>query len=285
MSETLLTKIKRRAWKAAFGEDSWVLRTGDFRTKEQYGLIHRANYAYGMLRAADCANYFGYSEVTIVEFGVASGAGLTNMIELSQLIEEETGIKFRIFGFDTGAGLPQVDGYKDHPEIWNVGDFTMEDRTALEKKLGRDAAIVWGDIEQTVTPFLAQLTEKAPIGFISVDVDIYSGARSALKLLTGATSAYLPAISMYFDDVSFYFANRWAGELAAIEEFNEDRSLRKIDLDRSLASGRRPGVPRGWYNMMYVCHVLDHPKRQSSGVRSKLTIKEHAEFMSSKSLF
>jgi len=98
---------------------------GDFRTKEQYGLIERPNYAYGMLRAADCAKYFGHDEVTVVEFGVASGGGLTNMVDLAKVIEQETRVKLHIFGFDTVAGLPNVHGYKDHPEIWNAGDFTM----------------------------------------------------------------------------------------------------------------------------------------------------------------
>jgi hypothetical protein len=135
MTDSLLTKVKRRAWKHVFGEASWIARTGNFRTKEQRGLIERANYAYGMLRAADCAKYFGHDEVTVVEFGVASGGGLTNMVDLAKIIEQETRVKFHIFGFDTGAGLPQIDGYKDHPEIWNPGDFTMEDRSGLEKSV------------------------------------------------------------------------------------------------------------------------------------------------------
>ena len=31
---------------------------------------------------------------------------------------------------------------------------------------------------------------------------------------------------MYFDDRSFFFANEWAGELAAIAEFNENHKLK-----------------------------------------------------------
>jgi hypothetical protein len=90
------------------GRLAWIAKNGDFRTKGQYGLITRANYAYGMLRAADCAKYFGYRHVTAIEFGVASGAGLLNMADLSTVIEAETGIGFRVVGFDTGAGLPTV---------------------------------------------------------------------------------------------------------------------------------------------------------------------------------
>ena len=84
-----------------------------------------------MLRAADCAKYFGLTSVTAIEFGVASGAGLLNMANLADMITQETGVHVRVVGFDTGAGLPSIQGYKDHPEIWNAGDFAMEDRPAL----------------------------------------------------------------------------------------------------------------------------------------------------------
>src|SRR5688572_26269445 len=94
--------IKRKLWNRLLGEDSWIARHGTFRDRERFGLISRPNYIYGMLRAADCAKYFGKTRVTAIEFGVASGAGLLNMADLAQLIRAETGIEFRIVGFDTG---------------------------------------------------------------------------------------------------------------------------------------------------------------------------------------
>ena len=89
---------------------------------------------------------------------------------------------------------------------------------------------------------------------------------------------------MYFDDVTFFFANRWAGELAAIEEFNAENSSRKIDIDRSLPGGRRdPSAP--WYRNMYACHVLDHLARQRTRQRSELAIGAHHQFMSGQFLY
>jgi hypothetical protein len=284
MGDSLATRIKRKLWKQAFGEASWISRTGDFRTREQYGLIKRPNYLYGMLRAADCAKYFGKSSVTVIEFGVASGAGLLNMADLADMITRENGIEFRIVGFDTGAGLPEVKGYKDHPELWRHGDFAMEDRQALLRALDNRAEIIWGDISETITPFTHAIDPSSPIGFISVDVDIYSAAKSALRCLTSSPEKYTPAVSMYFDDVSFYFANEWAGELAAISEFNTENELRKIGVDRSLP-GLRPVKADSWYASMHVCHILDHPARQSAAQRPQLTISEHAKFMSSRFLF
>jgi hypothetical protein len=273
MSDQLALRLKRKAWKTLFGEKSWVSRYGDFRTKERHGLVARPNYTYGMLRAADSAKYFGHKSVTVIEFGVASGAGLLNMADLATMIEAETGVNFRVVGFD-----------KDHPEIWNPGDFAMDDREGLLRKLDGRAEVIWGDIGETIEPFTYQLTSRSPIGFISIDVDIYSGTKSAFKALGGHSDKYLPAISMYFDDISFFFANKWAGELAAIEEFNAQHEMRKIDTDRSLQS-HRPQRFDSWYSRMYVCHILDHPARQSPFARPQLTIKEHAEFMISRSLF
>jgi len=284
MPSRILLRLKRKLWTTLAGEQSWINHHGDFRARERYGLILRANYAYGMLRAADIAKYFGKQCVTVIEFGVASGAGLLNMIELAPAIEKETGIKLHIVGFDTGAGLPSVQGYKDHPELWNPGDFATEDRDRLLHKLDGRAKIVWGNIGDTIDAFTDAIDPSAPLGFIAIDVDIYSATSAALRCLTSAPEKYNPAISMYFDDVSSFFANKWAGELAAIAEFNQEHELRKIDLDRSLPA-YRPVRGESWYQQMYVCHVLDHDGRQKSRVRTKLNIGTHVDFMASQFLF
>src|SRR6185437_9708208 len=160
-------KVERRLWTTFLGEDSWIDHRADFRIRERYGRVARANYVYGMLHAADVAKYFGKQRVTIVEFGVASGHGLLNMVSNAPLIEKETGVSLRIVGFDTGRGLLSVSGYKDHPELWNPGDFATEDRDAFMRRLGNRAEIIWGDIADTVMPFLETVNSSAPLGFIS----------------------------------------------------------------------------------------------------------------------
>jgi hypothetical protein len=281
---SLLNRIRRKVGTQLLGEERWIRKTGDLRMRERHGLLDRPNYAYGMLRAADLAKYFGKKSVTVVEFGVASGHGLLNMVQLAALIEKETGVALRIFGFDTGAGLPELKGYKDHPELWRGGDFAMEDRDTLTRKIGQRAEIVWGDIADTIDGFTSSLTEESPLGFVSVDVDIYTATKAAFRCLTGSAHTYLPAVSMYFDDVTFFFANRWAGELAAIEEFNSEQELRKIDIDRSLPGARhKPYAP--WYRNMYACHVLDHEARISARERPELAIGAHHQFMAAQFLY
>lgn len=284
MTSDFITRLKRKVWTRVFGEPSWINNSGDFRAREQHALIARANYLYGMLRAADVAKFCGKQRVTVIEFGVASGAGVLNMIGLAPMIEKETGIELRIVGFDTGQGLPSIQGYKDHPELWRTGDFATEDREGLMRTLGGRAEVIWGDIAETIGPFTDSIDPAAPLGFISIDLDIYSATTAALRCLTGHPEKYNPGISMYFDDVSFFFANEWAGELAAIAEFNAEHKLRKIGLDRSLP-GRRPVLSASWYSKMYVCHVLDHEIRQNSRDRRQLAIGDHAEHMAARFLF
>jgi hypothetical protein len=260
-----------------------IMRRGTFRQKESYGLIPRVNYAYGMLRAADMARFVGKKKATVCEFGVATGNGLMNMVELAGMIRSETGIELRVVGLDSGQGLPNVTGYQDHPELWSPGDFAMTNQDELRRRLNGRAELIFGDIAQTIDGFVASLDDSAPLGFISVDVDIYTGAKSALRCLNGRPDLYAPGVSIYCDDVQFFFANRWCGELLAIEEFNEQHATRKIDHDLSLP-GQRPEVAAPWYRSMFVCHILDHELR--SGIRSRkgLSIEDHFSFMKEASL-
>src|SRR5688572_190706 len=179
----IATRIARRLSILLGREDAWLVRNGTFREKEYYGVIKRPTYCYGMVRAADQAKYLGRDEVTVVEFGVASGAGLLNMIELGRLITKETGVKFNIVGFDAGGGLPQVKGYKDHAELWQSGDFGMVDRAGLMKRIDGQAELIIGDINDTVGQLRSRLSPERPLGFVSVDVDIYSATVAALRCL------------------------------------------------------------------------------------------------------
>ena len=261
-----------------------IKRRGEFREMEAHGLVPRPNYAYGILRAADLARFLGKTRATVCEFGVSTGNGLLNMIELAEQVRAETGVEIRVIGLDTGEGLPTVSGYKDHPEIWSVSDFNMTNKDELLRQVKDRAELIFGDIKDTVGELVASLDASAPLGFISVDVDIYSGAKSSLKSLLGKPELYAPAVSIYCDDVRFFFANRWCGELRAIDEFNDENAMRKIDQDRSL-SGHRPSVNDGWYQSMFVCHILDHEVRTSPKERSGLSLHEHYEFMKQFSLF
>ncbi len=280
---SLLTKFGHWSFSSLIARELTRL-FGSMREKEEFGLLSRPHYAYGLLRAADTAKYFGISEVTCCEFGVAHGAGLENMCNLSSMISAETGIKMHIYGFDTGVGIPDGLTYKDHPEMWIPGDFSMGDTDSLQKKMNGRASIIFGNIEDTISGFVRTLTETAPVGFIAIDVDIYSGTKAALRLFDATNpKLYLPATSIYFDDIIFYYSNRWCGELAAIEEFNFEHEWRKIDIDRSLPSDRAIHSSP-FYKQMYAAHILDHPLRHNLYKRESMDIPLHHKYMSKKKM-
>ena len=114
----------------------------------------------------------------------------------------------------------------------------MGDPEQLRARLKGKAELILGDINDTIGAFTATLTPECPLGFVSIDVDIYSGTVAALKGLEGPAEVYLPAISFYLDDVGSYFNNDVCGELGAVNEHNLAHPLRPIDIDRSLP-GRR----------------------------------------------
>ena len=136
---------------------AFVWLFGSFRMKVAFDLVARQQYAFSILHAAERAKEFGKKGVTIVEFGVASGAGLLNMCKIAENASKSTGVEFRVFGFDTGTGLPPPHNYRDYPEAYREGDFPM-DVDRLRAALPSFATLVIGDIEDTVPIFLDNLS-------------------------------------------------------------------------------------------------------------------------------
>lgn len=234
---------------------------GGFRAKVAFDLVRRREHAFAILAAADAAAEQGIRRVTVIECGVASGAGLWNMIEIGRKVTALTGVELELVGFDTGGGLPPPRDHRDHPELFQAGDFKMGDIEALRRSLPGNARLVLGDIAETAPSFLGELSKDAPVGYVAVDVDYYWSAVEALTLLTGDPELYLPVTFVYFDDVGFPSANDWCGERLAIREFNETHAMRKIQLDRFLKY-RRVYKDSDWLDRLYKLHVLDHPLRQ-----------------------
>ena len=153
----------------------------------------------------------------------------------------------------------------------------MADRQTLINRIGNRAELVFGDIADTVDGFIASLSPQAPLGFISVNVDIYSSTRSALRCLMGPADRYTPAVAVYLDDVGFYFANRWCGERRAVEEFNAAGEHRKIDRDYCVAKRS----PEPWHTHTFVAHILDHDIRKKPRERKAMGLDDHLEMMRS----
>jgi hypothetical protein len=243
---------------------------GSYRSKVAFDLIVRPQYAFPILRAADQAREYGIAKLTIIEFGVASGAGLLNMCRIAERTSRTTGVEFRVVGFDTGAGMPAPADYRDHPEQWQEGDYPMEVEK-LRRALPGYAELIIGDVANTLPQFLETVSTEQPIGFVAVDVDYYSSAKSALRIFSAAAEKYLPATLVYLDDIDHICSNQWAGELLAISEFNAANQLRKIApfmLLRSLRIFKNPQ----WIDHIYIAHVHDHTFRSPRKSRRSFSI-------------
>src|SRR6516165_40836 len=81
----------------------FVALFGSYRMKVNFDLAVRQQYAFPLLYAADSAKRYGFPRVTVLELGVANGAGLMNMCRLAERTRKATGIDFRVVGFDTGG--------------------------------------------------------------------------------------------------------------------------------------------------------------------------------------
>ena len=94
---------------------------GSFFTKERYCLVDRDYHAYAILNSALYAKSMGYPGMSCIEFGVASGKGIRNILKIIEHVTKLTGIDIRVYGFDTGTGLPSPLDYKDNPDKWGLG--------------------------------------------------------------------------------------------------------------------------------------------------------------------
>ncbi|HVA28809.1 MAG TPA: hypothetical protein VNF68_11550 [Candidatus Baltobacteraceae bacterium] len=184
------------------------------------------------------------------------------MCDISARLKAETGLEYRIYGFDSGTGMPPARDYRDHPDLYALGDFPM-DHPLLASALPANAKLIIGDVAETVPAFIETLSEEFPIGFVSVDVDYYWSSKEALRLFSGhKPEVYLPTSVVYFDDIAEDEHNSWAGELLSIEEFNGEHPYRKLERNRFIRN-KRVMKHAWWLDQVYYLHTLDHPHRSS----------------------
>ncbi|GAA0361351.1 hypothetical protein GCM10009530_08560 [Microbispora corallina] len=231
---------------------------GSYELRCALDLFPRPHYAYGVQQAAELARRLGVGRISVIEFGVAGGAGLVEMSRQARLASAATGVHIEVYGFDTGAGLPKPTDHRDLPYIWREGDFSM-DVDALQARLP-DAVLILGNIADTAREFLDD-RRPAPIGFVSIDVDFYSSTAAALGVFAGDHKYFLPRVFCYLDDTvgddDQILHNEFVGELCAIREFNEANTALKLAPINGLRHKRAVAAP--WNDNIYALHRFDHP--------------------------
>jgi hypothetical protein len=218
-------------------------------TKALWDAVERPPYLFGVLHAARQAFQEGHQAVTVTEFGVAEGYGLLALERHAMAVSKFLGIRIDVYGFDSGRGLPDFIGdHRDHPDKWRPGDYRMN-VALLKAQLSPTTTLVLGDVSKMIDG----LNFSAPLGFLAMDLDLYSSTAAALRILSHPR---LRRTALYFDDVDEEINHRFAGELLAIDEFNEASKDVKIDRWRGIQSGR-PFPEADWLRGMYLAHDIE----------------------------
>lgn len=223
------------------------------------GLLPYPAYLYGLLSAARTARAIGARDFTAVEFGVAGGNGLCALEDYAERIGRKYGLEITVAGLDSGAGLVKPADTRDCGFALSQGEFAM-DQTKLRARL-RYAELILGPVEDTVGPFMRRIAdgELPPLGFVSHDLDVYTGTLASLDAIPAAPERLLPRIAMYFDDLSGYPYTDQTGERAAITAFNDKNSNRRVgrieNLEQTLGGTARW---QNWPRHFCTLHVFDH---------------------------
>lgn len=236
-----------------------LARRWAFQWAALYDAVRYPAYALGLQTACRYAALAGERGFTAIEFGVAGGNGLRELSSYAEKISRENGLEIRVVGFDTGTGLPQSSDYRDAPWLWKSGDFPC-DVEQLRRAIPPTTELVLGRVEETFPVWISS-GSHLPIGFVSVDVDYFSSCEAILRIFGEADAhshSFLPLVSFYFDDMLRYLTPRFTGEFAAVTEFNQLGTRRKLDRDDWLSEDR-PFGERLWLKRMYSLSVLDHP--------------------------
>ena len=89
----------------------------------ELGSLQRPHYTWGMAHGAWLARNLGIDRISVIEFGVAGGNGLVALDRAAELVEARLEVGIDVYGFDSGAGLPKPEDYRDLPNLWSTGDF------------------------------------------------------------------------------------------------------------------------------------------------------------------
>ncbi len=252
----MLDRLLTRLTKIPGARSLWLrFPVGSVATRVRYGIYTRPHYAYGVYEAADLAKRLGLKAIQVIEFGVAGGRGLVALENIAAAVGRDLGIQIHVCGFDSGAGMPPPVDYRDLSHVWEQGFYVM-DVPKLKASLQPSTELVLGDLKITLPSWVP----KAPVGFVSFDLDYYSSTVDAFALWKLGSQSILPRVYTYFDDIiwpTHALHNDWTGELCVIREFNETHPRQKVCPIHLLRHTRPHESP--WNDQMYAFHDFDHP--------------------------
>jgi hypothetical protein len=135
------------------------------------------------------------------------------------------------------------------------------DETLLRPLLGSRTRLIVGDVRHTVHSFFDD-PQMPPVGFIAIDLDLYSSTTHALRILSAPGRRVLQHVPVYLDDIEVPRCHRFGGELLAVEEFNQENDGIKIDCWRGIRL-RRPFPDEPYLGRMFMAHDLEAISKES----------------------
>ena len=238
------------------GRNDWICLAMDQLERDPI-CAQRPQYIYGVLRAASHAKVLGIPRISVLEFGVAGGAGLISMERSAERVKAILGVDIDVYGFDTGTGLPKPLDYRDMPNKWCEG-YWPSDTEVLRRQL-KGATLLLGRIRDTIPGFVA--SRPRPIGFVSIDVETYTSTKEALTLFEANQDLFLPRVDCLFRCAAKLDTSEFVGERLVISEFNAQHAMRKISpfySARHYVPGQHSNYGSLWPDMLFILHWFDH---------------------------
>jgi hypothetical protein len=228
-----------------------------YRDRLELNWIDRPHYGHCIFEAVQLAARLHVPRISVIEFGCGGGNGLVNAEMHISEAKKIFPVDVELYGFDTGAGMPVPQDYRDFPHYFKPGLYKM-DPDLLRRKL-RFAKLVLGPVKETCNTFISEY-QPAPIGCVFHDLDFYSSTADALTIFDADPASFLPRIYMYFDDIKgthVWAVSEFAGELLAIDEFNRNHAFKKIATGRSMPLHY---PDQDWADQIYIYHDFQHPQ-------------------------
>jgi hypothetical protein len=257
-----MIRVAARVTRRSLGGFCW-----HFMLAAKFDALAYNPYGNGLIVACELAKRFSIPAISAIEFGVARGDGLRSLCQYASILSGLYGIEIRVFGFDSGVGLPSALGYQDAPWAWNPGDFPAGD---VASRLPENGRIIVGEIAETFPLWMSE--NHPPLAFASIDVDYYSSAKAILEALRQGSVA--PIVQLYFDDVHRFLIPDCVGEMQAIREFNEAGAASRRIEPASWMADDRPFPEAAWLSRMFELYCFDHPTLQRHQRREALEIHQ-----------
>ena len=162
---------------------------------------------------------------TYYEFGTGWGGTLAAFMLAAERVAAERKLAaedFRVFAFDSFAGLPSTEHEADQHSGWGAGAFANS-AEIIQKKLdthpfARRVPVTYikGFFKDSLTDKLIEEVKHLPPSLITIDVDFYTSTKEVLTWIRRFIGS---GALIYFDDMWAFHGHPQYGQIRAIREF------------------------------------------------------------------